>query len=49
MVEYPRYQGDFADNEIRFVRKDHAIYKIKIIDSKNQAGNNWIKIDLAGN
>ncbi|RDV15410.1 hypothetical protein DXT99_10165 [Pontibacter diazotrophicus] len=44
MVEYPRYPGDFANNEIRFVRRNEAIYNIVVTDQLSTGGDKWINV-----
>ncbi len=44
MVEYPRYPGDFANNEIRFVRRNEAIYNIVVTDQISNGRDKWINV-----
>ena len=44
IVEYPRYPGDFANNEIRFVKRDEAKYNIVVTDQLSTGGEKWINV-----
>ncbi len=46
MIEYPRYPGDFDNeqNRIKFIRKDQATFDIIITDKKASDGRDWIEL-----
>ena len=44
MVEYPRFPGDFSNNNVEFIKRDSAIFDIVETREKTLAGNNRIEL-----
>jgi len=44
VIEYPRYPGDFSNNEIEIIEKSKANYMIELTDQKTVDGRQWIRL-----
>lgn len=44
VIEYPRYPGDFSNNEIEIIEKSKANYTIELTDEKTIDGRQWIRL-----
>lgn len=46
IVEYPRFPGDFSENEIIRIRRENAKFEIIETNQKNVLGDTWILVNL---
>ncbi|MGD8782670.1 MAG: hypothetical protein PVH88_27405 [Ignavibacteria bacterium] len=49
VVEYPRYPGDFSNNEIKKIGSEEAEFEIKENGDKTRSGKSWIVVQLKQN
>lgn len=43
-IEYPRYPGDFSNNEIEIIEKSKANYKVELTNQTTVDGRQWIRL-----
>lgn len=44
VVEYPRYPGDFSTNDIEFIKRSDARFRILVTDRRSTTGYRWIEL-----
>ena len=44
MVEYPRFPGDFSNNDIRFIKRSDAQFRIIVTGRRSTTGDQWIEL-----
>lgn len=44
VIEYPRYPGDFSTNDIEFIKRSEAQFRIMVTDRRSTTGYRWIEL-----